>query len=88
MKIYHLLFFGILYICITLKQTLGKSTNLSKSEASIKPQKSTNPILGNSDTFFKSKSYQSMVVMNGTGSPVSEKKMSVFSVEDHNEGNG
>lgn len=55
---------------------------------SIKPQESTKPKLGTSDTFYKSKSYQSMTVMNGSGTPVSEKKMSAFSVEEHNGSNG
>ena len=38
------------------------------------------------DTYFKSKSYQGMVIMNGSGDPISEKKMSAFSVEDHQDG--
>ena len=38
------------------------------------------------DTYFKSKSYQGMVIMNGSGEPISEKKMSAFSVEDHKDG--
>ena len=88
MRIYLLLYLGVLYIFITLKPNLGKSSSLSKTVVPIEPQKSTKPKLGNSDTFFKSKSYQSMVVMNGSGPPVSEKKMSVFSVEDHHGSNG
>merc|ERR1712113_618815 len=38
------------------------------------------------DTYFKSQSYQGMVIMNGSGEPISEKKMSAFSVEDHKNG--
>ena len=46
-----------------------------------------NPLkLHKADTYFKSKSYQGMVIMNGSGEPISEKKMSAFSVEDHKDG--
>ena len=41
---------------------------------------------GQADTYFKSQSYQGMVIMNGSGEPISEKKMSAFSVEDHKNG--
>jgi len=41
---------------------------------------------GKADTYFKSQSYQGMVIMNGSGEPISEKKMSAFSVEDHKNG--
>ena len=40
-------------------------------------------IFGDSNISFKQNSYQSMVVMNGSGSPISETKMSAFSVEDN-----
>lgn len=36
-----------------------------------------------SHTYFASKSFQNEVVMNGSGPPISEKKLSAFSVEDH-----
>ena len=39
-------------------------------------------ILGESNTIYKSKSYQNMIIKNGSGEPISEKKMSAFSVED------
>ena len=44
-----------------------------------------NPLInGDSNTYFASKSYQKSVVMDGKGGPPkSEKKMSAFSVEDH-----
>ena len=87
MRIYLSLYFVILYISITSQPTFAKSSSFSKTTDFIKPQKSKQPKVRNSDTFFKSKSYQSMIVMNGSGPPVSEKKMSVFSVEDHNGGN-
>ena len=40
-------------------------------------------IFGDSNISFKQNSYQSMVVMNGSGAPISETKMSAFSVEDN-----
>ena len=40
-------------------------------------------IFGESNIFFQQNSYQSMVVKNGSGTPISETKMSAFSVEDH-----
>ena len=43
------------------------------------------PVLGQSHTYFASKSFQNSIVMNGSGPPISEKKMSAFSVEDHKE---
>ena len=88
MRFYLLLCLGILFICNVLKPTVGKPRSLSNTTGSIKTQKSTKPKFRESDTFYKSKSYQSMVVMNGSGTPVSEKKMSSFSVEDHNGNNG
>ena len=45
-------------------------------------------IFGESNIFFKQNSYQSMVVTNGSGVPISETKMSAFSVEDHNNKTG
>ena len=40
-------------------------------------------IFGDSNISFQQNSYQSMVVMNGSGAPISETKMSAFSVEDN-----
>merc|ERR1712141_359531 len=40
-------------------------------------------IFGESNIFFQQNSYQRMVVKNGSGTPISETKMSAFSVEDH-----
>ena len=40
-------------------------------------------IFGDSNISFQQNSYQSMVVKNGNGAPISETKMSAFSVE-HN----
>ena len=65
---------------IVLQPTNGKSNILSD-------EKSKRSNLGDSNTFFQSKSYQSMIVRNGSGQPISEKKMSAFSVEDHKGGN-
>ena len=40
-------------------------------------------VQGESHTYFASKSFQNKLVMNGTGEPISEKRMSSFKVEDH-----
>ena len=80
MKFYVSLHF---LVFLTLALTL---LSTSRSNSSIYKEKSNPLKLNKADTYFKSKSYQGMVIMNGSGEPISEKKMSAFSVEDHKDG--